>query len=301
MAKTGMSEKLVRVYRYALSRTALVRMVVTAFLVLFSTIITAFSFSLPLPLMNYEFFFIPVLYTAYFSLRRGLVVAGICGIVYLATGYFYRSPDPAALTGIAFGALIFIILAGLMTWFIGRIRAIETRYRSVISHSPLGIVEATLPDFRIKQASDTFAEMLHYSEGEIARMTLSSLVFAPPEKKRFPELMEQHKEGENFEIRFRTKEGDSCWVNLSWSTIDERTVSVTVVNINALKLSEETNSDIMGKYRQLTENSPTGILMLQEGRIRFANTAFCIFSGYSPQELEGKDLLFLLDPRDGCV
>ena len=54
--------------------------------------------------MNYELFFIPVLYTAYFSARRGLVVTGICGIVYLATGYSYRYPDPAALMGVVSGA-----------------------------------------------------------------------------------------------------------------------------------------------------------------------------------------------------
>ena len=59
-------------------------------------------FSLPHPLMNYELFFIPVLYTAYFSARRGLVVTGICGIVYLATGYSYRYPDPEALMGPSF-------------------------------------------------------------------------------------------------------------------------------------------------------------------------------------------------------
>jgi hypothetical protein len=63
-------------------------------------------FSLPHPLMNYELFFIPVLYTAYFSARRGLVVTGICGIVYLATGYSYRYPDPAALMGVVSGALL---------------------------------------------------------------------------------------------------------------------------------------------------------------------------------------------------
>jgi PAS domain S-box-containing protein len=110
--------------------------------------------------------------------------------------------------------------------------------------------------------------------------------------------MERHDNCENFEIRFRTKEGDSCWVNLSWSAIDERMVSVTVVNVNTRKLIEKVNNDTMMKYRQLTENSPTSIIVLQNGQIRFANPAFGAFSEYSPQELEGKDLLFLLDSRD---
>jgi PAS domain S-box-containing protein len=54
----------------------------------------------------------------------------------------------------------------------------------------------------------------------------------------------------------------------------------------------------MIKYRQLTENSPISILVLQEGRIRYTNPAFRAFSGYSPQELDGKDILDLLEFRD---
>jgi PAS domain S-box-containing protein len=298
MAKLGMGGKVFRVYRYVFSETDIVRMIVITALVISCTVITAISFSRSLTLITYEIFFIPVLYTTYFSARRGLIVAGICAVAYLATGYFYRSPDPAALTGVTSGAILFIIIASLMTYFIGRIRAGEARYRSVFTHSQLGIVHVTLPDYGIQQTNDRFSEMLHYSAGEIARMTLPSLAFTPREKKRFLERMEQHDGGENFEIRFRTKEGDSCWVNLSWIAIDKQTVSITVVNINARKRIEEINSDTMMKYRQLTENSPAGILVLQEGRIRFANTAFGTFSGYSPQELEGKDLLFLLDSRD---
>ncbi len=103
---------------------------------------------------------------------------------------------------------------------------------------------------------------------------------------------------ENFEIRFRTKEGDSSWVNLSWSIIDERTISVTVENINARKLIEKVHNDTMLKYRQLTENSPTSILVIQEGKIRFSNPAFAAFSGYPERELEGRDLLSLIDSRD---
>ena len=298
MAKIGMGGKEFRVYRYEFSETDIVRMIVIASLVISCTVITALSFSRSLTLFNYQLFFIPVLYATYFSARRGLVVAGICADCLPGDRVFLPLPGPRGTDRCYVGGILFIIIASLMTYFIGRIRAGEARYRSVFTHSQLGIVLLSLPDLRIQQTNDKFAEMLHYSAGEIARMTLPSLAFTPREKKRFLERMEQHDDGENFEIRFCTKEGDSCWVNLSWSALDKQTVSVTVVNINARKRIEEINSETMMKYRQLTENSPTGILVLQEGRIRFANPAFGTFSGYSPQELEGKDLLFLLDSRD---
>ena len=298
MAKVGMDEKVFRIYRYEISETDIVRMVVITSLVISCTLITALSFSRSFGLINYQLFFIPILYATYFYAKRGLVVAGICGIVYQAVGYYYRYPDPAALMGVTSEAFLFVIIASLMTYFIERIREGEARYRSVFLHSQLGIVLFSLPDFRIKQTNDKFAEMLHYRVSEITELTFPSLAFTPREKKRFLERMERCEDCENFEIRFRTKEGDSCWVNLSWSAIDEQTVSVTIVNINARKLIEKVNNDTMMKYRQLTENSPTSILVLQEGQIRFANPAFCMYSEYSPQELDGKDLLFLLDSRD---
>ncbi len=293
-----MGEKVYSMYRYRISETDIVRIVVITSLVISCTLITALSFSRSFGLVNYQLFFIPILYAVYFYSRRGLLVAGICGIVYQAVGYYYRYPDPAALMGVTSEAFLFVIIASLMTYFIERIREGEARYRSVFEHSQLGIVLFNQPDFRIKQTNDKFAEMLHYSAGEITEMTFPSLAFTPREKKRFLDRVETHEDCENFEIRFRTKEGDSCWVNLSWSAIDTRTVSVTIVNINARKLIEAANNDTMMKYRQLTENSPTSILVLQDGQIRFANPAFCAYSGYSPQELEGKDLLFLLDSRD---
>jgi PAS domain S-box-containing protein len=298
MAKIGMGDKVFRIYGNVFSETDIVRMIVITSLVISCTLISAISFPHPLPLLSYQLFFIPIVYATYFYERQGIIVAGICGIAYQTVGYYYRYPDPAALLGITSEAFLFIIIAGLMTYFIERTKTGEAWYRSVLEHSQLGIVLLGLPEFRIKQTNNKFAGMLHYSTGELTLMTFPSLIFTPLEKKRFLERIEKHNNYENFEARFRTKEGNSCWVNLSWKAIDERTVSITVVNISARKLIEEVNQETMTKYRQLTVNSPTSILILQEGRIRFANPAFGVFSGYSPLELEGKDLLFLLDPRD---
>jgi PAS domain S-box-containing protein len=293
-----MGGRKIRMYRYAVSQTDVVRVIVITSLVVSCTLITAVSFPGPFGLINYQLFFIPVLHATFFYAWRGLIVAGISAIAYQAVGYYYYYPDAAALMGVTSAAFLLIIIASLMTYFIERIRAGEARYRSVFEHSQLGIVLFGLSDFRIKQTNDKFVGMLHYSPDEIAEMTFPFLAFTPEEKNRFLERMEKHDNYENFEIRFRTKEGDGCWVNLSWSAIDEHTVSVTIVNINARKLIEKVHNDTMTKYRQLTENSPTSILVIQNGQIRFANPAFAAFSGYPPQELEGKDLLFLLDPPD---
>jgi PAS domain S-box-containing protein len=298
MAKIGMEGRTFRIFRHDISDTDIVRLIVIISLVISCTLITALSFSRSITLINYQLFFIPILYAVYFYAKRGLIIAGICGIVYQAVGYYYRYPDPGALISVTSEAFLFVIIASLMTYFIERIRAGEVRYRSVFEHSQLGIVVFSLPDYFIKQTNDKFAEMLHYRASGLSAMTFPSLAYSPEEKNQFLDRIRKNADCENFEIRIRTKEGDSCWVNLSWSAIDEQTVSVTVVNVNARKLIEAVNNDTMMKYRQLTENSPTSILVLQDGQIRFANPAFCAYSEYSPQELVGRDLLFLVDTRD---
>jgi PAS domain S-box-containing protein len=167
-----------RVFRYTFSETDAVRIIVIASLVVSCTVITAISFSRSIPLVNYQLFFIPILYATYFYAKRGLLLAGFCGIVYQAIGYYYRYPDPAALMGVTSEAFLFVIVAGLLSYFVDRVRAGEAQ------------------------------------------------------------------------------------------------------------------------YRQLTERSPTSILVLREGQIMFANPAFCAFSEYLPEDLVGKDLIFLLDSRD---
>lgn len=54
----------------------------------------------------------------------------------------------------------------------------------------------------------------------------------------------------------------------------------------------------MMKYRQLTENSPTSLLIVQKGVIVYSNPSFTEFSGYRAQEVNGRELVSLIDPGD---
>ena len=129
-------------------------------------------------------------------------------------------------------------------------------------------------------------------------MPFPALFFNAPEKGRFFEYIEKNGDIQDFETRLRTKEGHGCWVNLSWSAMDERVISVSAVDITARKLMEKVNQDTLLKYRELTENSPNGILVIQDGLVRSANPSFTSFTGFSVEEVAGKPLLHLLDPRD---
>ncbi len=293
-----MADKMIRVLKHTISETDIVRLCVITSLAICCTLITALSFSLSLGFISYQLYFIPIVYAAYFYPKRGLLVALICGVAYQAVGYYYRYPDFGALVKVTSEAILFIIIACLIAYFIEKIRSGETRYRSVFEHSQLGIALFNCADFTIRQTNDGFPSMLNYTTEEINGMTFSSLCLTTADKEKFLERISKTKTTDNFEIQLATKSGKGCWVNLSWNPIDETTISCTAININDRKIAEKLNNDNMMKYSQLTENSPTGILIIQDGAIQFANPSFLIFSGYSNNDLFGKTLDEFVDSRD---
>ncbi len=293
-----MVENEIRVMQHTISKTDIVRLCVITSLTICCILITALSFSRSIDFISYQLFFIPIIYAAYFYPKRGLLVALICGLAYQAVGYYYRYPGNGALIAVTSEAILFVIIACLIAYFIEKMRLGEVRYRSVFEHSQLGIALFSRADFIIRQTNSRFLAMLDYTAEEINGMTFSSLCLTPMEKERFLERISKTEATENFEVRLSTKSGTGCWVNLSWNIIDETTISCTAVNINGRKMAEKLNNDNMMKYRQLTENSPNGILLIQREVIRFSNPSFTIFSGYNKSELSGKSLNDFVDPRD---
>jgi len=293
-----MDDYVIRILQNRVSRTDIIRFCVITALAICCILITAFSFARSIDFINYQLFFIPIIYAAFFYPKRGLLVAFICGIIYQAIGYYYWYPNYGALAAITSEAVIFIIIAFLITYFIEKIRDGETRYRLVFEHSQLGFVLFSCKDFTISQSNTLFPAMLDYTPEEIKGKPFTSLCLTPREKERFLERIAKNGATENFETRLATKSGVGCWVNLSWNAIDKNTISCTAININGRKIAERLNNDNMLKYRQLTENSPNGILLIQDGSIKFSNPSFSVFSGYSKNELAGKTLDELVDPRD---
>ena len=70
-------------------------------------------------------------------------------------------------------------------------------------------------------------------------------------------------------------------------------MSCSVIDINKRKCAEQAAEENYTRYQQVTEGSPTGIIITQDQKIVYTNPAFQIFSGYDADELAGKDLLVL--------
>jgi PAS domain S-box-containing protein len=293
-----MVEKTIRILQHTLATTDIARICVIISLTICCTLITAVSFLRSIGFISYPLFFIPIIYAAYFFPKRGLLIALFCGVAYQTVGYYYSFPGYGALISVTSEAIFLIVIGCLISYFMEKIQSGEARYRSVFDHSQLGIALISRSDFTILETNNRFSTMLDYTQDEIKDLTFSSLCLTAQEKERFMQRISQSESAENFDIQLGTKSGDGCWVNLSWDTIDETAISCTAVNINGMKNAEKLNNDNLMRYRQLTENSPNGILLIQDGVIRSSNPSFTLFLEYNKPDITGKALEYFVDPRD---
>ncbi|MEE9224377.1 MAG: PAS domain S-box protein [Thermoplasmata archaeon] len=84
--------------------------------------------------------------------------------------------------------------------------------------------------------------------------------------------------------------------------MEERALIFTVCEYMAKIISRIKNEEELRrsekKYSALVENTTDGIIILQNGEVRFANTASLKLVGYHPEEMVGKNFLDFVAPRN---
>ncbi len=273
---------------FPISNTDFVRYTVIASLTLCSILITAIALSKNAGALYPQLFYFPILYATYFYPKRGIILSGFCGVVYECLIYFSLYPDTFALWSATGQAILFICVALAVGYFTNIIRISEARYRSIFENSLLGIILFDKNQFTIRLANHQIAAMLGYTVEEISHVTFSDLFFSRDLQRRFFEHLGSGENIKNFETCFATKTGEPHWVILSWSRIDDVVVSCSITDIHAEKMAREMAVDSSTQYQQLTESSPTGIVITNHTKILYANPAFSRFSGYKPDECIGR-------------
>jgi PAS domain S-box-containing protein len=274
------------------------RIYVIIMLVAACILIAILAFELDADPIATPLFYLPILYAVWFYPKRGLAVAGTCGIAFEIIGFAFRYPAINTLTAITIQAVIFVGIAGIFSFLTGLISAAQTRYRTVFDHSQLGIIYLDRRDFSIVFCNRKFAVMLHFMPEELMGRKFPEFFSDTGERERFLSGVQKGEEINEVETSLLTHDGSVSWVSLSWSRAGDQLISCTAVDINARKQAEKAISDNIIKYRQLTENSPMSIVVVQEGVIRFANPAFGRFLGYPVAELIGKDLCAFVDEQN---
>jgi PAS domain S-box-containing protein len=284
--------------RITISHTDLVRLIVILSLTISCVVITAVSLSANIGTIYAQLFYFPILYATYFYPKRGLFLAGTCAVAYEIIAYLYLFPDTGILIYTTGQAVLFICIAAVVAHFTERVNTSEARYRSIFETSLLGIVLFDQNSFAIRMTNNYLSQMLGYTPEEFVGMTLPQLFAAREEQRKFFEYLGSSEDVNNFETQFVDKNQVPLWVNLSWRRVSDNQVSCSVIDINKRKLAEQAADENSTRYQQVTEGSPTCIIITRDQKIVYSNPAFHQFSGYDAGELAGKDLLLLIHNDD---
>jgi PAS domain S-box-containing protein len=273
-------------------------MIVILSLTIVCVAITAVSLTENIGTIYAQLFYFPILYATYFYPKRGLFLAGTCAVVYEVMAYVYLFPDIGQLIYTTGQAVLFICIAAVVAHFTEKVNKSEARYRSIFETSLLGIVLFDQNSFAIRMTNNYLSQMLGYTPEEFVGMTLPQLFLSREEQRKFFEYLGSSEDVNNFETQFVAKNQEPLWVNLSWRRVSDNQVSCSVIDINKRKMAEHTSEENYTRYQQVTEDSPTGIIITHDQKIMYTNPAFHQFSGYTAEELAGKDLLSLIHTED---
>jgi PAS domain S-box-containing protein len=291
-------EKKLQIGAYSLSHTDIVRFWVIACLTLSCIFITWLSLARHIETIYAQLFYFPLLYATYFYPRKGLYLAGACAVIYEILAYFAMYPDIAGLLYTTGQAILFVCVAAVVSYFTEKVNTSEAKYRGIFESSLLGIALFDKNTFAIRLANTRFLEMLGYTSGDTGTMAFSQLFGSKEEQRLFFEKLGSSEDIANFETRLLTRDGRTIWVTMSWSRISESMMSCSVIDISQRKAAEQAAADNYTQYKQVTENAPTGIVIVKGNRIVYSNPAFCGFSGYAMEDLMGKELTDLIHGGD---
>jgi len=282
----------------SLFHTDIVRVCVIISLSLCCILITALSLERQIGPVYTQLFYFPIIYATYFYPKKGLYLAGACALVFELLSYFYVYPSTVDLISTTAQAILFILVAVVVSTFTENLNTSEARYRSIFESTLMGIILFDQNTFEIRLTNDCVEQMLGYTEDELSSMRFPDLFSTKEEQRVFYERLGTSADISNFQTCFLMKSKESLWVALSWRRVTDNMVSMSIIDINSRKLAERAAGENLARYQQVTESSPTGIVILREENITYTNPSFTRFSGYSPDELLGKDLLSLVHEGD---
>ncbi len=153
------------------------------------------------------------------------------------------------------------------------------------------------------------ARMLGYeSPGDLLGIKSSIHIYADPhDRERFRKIIEQTGSVQDFETRFRRKDGTIIDVRITATTRINKKGGVEgyegfVIDVTDRKQAEQALQDSEEKYRTVVENSLSAIFIHQGGLFRFVTHRFAEMLGYdSPDEVVGKPFWEVVHPVDRAM
>jgi len=195
-------------------------------------------------------FFIPVVITAYWYPKKGMLFAFLITAMYLCIIYLMMGAQLPAIVAGLFKSIIMVGVAAVVSTLALNLQKSEAKYRGIFNNSEAGTGLIDAIELTLVEVNQRFASILGYSREEIYQLTFSELWVDASERDLFFAWL--NREGvDNFETRFLTKTQEVRWVLLAAGMLPDNQFVCTMVDITERKEMEEAHKSAL---RQIEKN-----------------------------------------------
>jgi PAS domain S-box-containing protein len=155
------------------------------------------------------------------------------------------------------------------------LRESEARHRTILQTAMDGFWVVDMQG-RILEVNETYCRMSGYSERELLAMTISDLEVSESPDQVAAHIQKLIAAGEDrFETRHRRRDGSVYQVESStqYRAAEGGRVVAFLRDITARKQAEEALRESESRFRALSENSLSGIYIIEDGRLQYVNLA----------------------------
>ncbi|MDA8123689.1 MAG: PAS domain S-box protein [Deltaproteobacteria bacterium] len=186
------------------------------------------------------------------------------------------------------------------------LRESEASYRQLFENAPAAIYRVDFKTGKFLKVNDILCEYLGCTQEEIKSLSLFELL-TEKSQKLFLERLEKMARGEavpeTVEYEVVNKMGDRWQLLLRNRYIYDAEGHIVASDVVAHDITErkraaEALQKSEERYRSLVENADEAILVIQEGRVKFANARALSSFGYSEQELLSLPVFEFVHPAD---
>lgn len=174
------------------------------------------------------------------------------------------------------------------------LRESEKKYRRLFETNQAGVFRSTT-EGELLEYNSKFAEMMGYANAdEMKGMNSRTFYFSDSDRNAMIVRLQAEGKLENYESLMKRKDGSPIWILESVSLVDsgegKKVLQGTAIDITGRKHAEE-------KLRQLSnaveQSSASIIITDKNGAIQYVNPYFSQVTGYSREEVTGKNPRFL--------
>jgi PAS domain S-box-containing protein len=176
-------------------------------------------------------------------------------------------------------------------------------YQNIFELAPHSATITRTEDGCFLKVNQTFSRMTGYlTEEVLGRTSLELNLFADPEDRgKIVNALRQDGQVKGWEIKLRKKDGTFFHGIVSarlYTYNGENCILLMLEDISRIKEMEISLKENEEKYRLVVENAGEGILIAQDGEVRYANPRISRILGYEPEEIRGRHYQDFIHPAD---